>query len=155
MSKKTPQQAIVNLLEAMLLILLVLVAAYVSLGRMLIPRVDDYRPQIERLLSAALNVPVHIQALSGEWHYLDPRLEIDGFRIGNDTAGITFNRLTVELNSFQSLLERDLVVSDLFIDSLSLRLTQNPSGAWQIDGMPVAETPPDLSILLTSLPYLE
>ncbi len=155
MKVQNTQRHIVNLLEAMLLGLLILVAAYVSIGRLAIARVNDYRVEIEALLSSGLNVPVHIQALSGEWRYLDPKLEIDGFRIGSDAAGITFDHLSVEVSSLYSLLERQIVVSDLLIDRLSLKLVQSSTGGWHVDGMPVADNPPELSVLLTSVPYLK
>ena len=155
MKAQNNQRLVVNSLEAMLLGLLILVAAYVSIGRLAIAHVNDYRVNIEELLSNALNVPVHIGALRGEWHYLDPKLEIDGFRIGNAAAGITFDHLSVELNSLHSFLERQIVVSDLLIDSLSLKLAQDTAGNWYVDGMPVADNPPDFTALLTSVPYLE
>ena len=155
MKAQNTQRLVVNSLEAMLLGLLILVAAYVSIGRLAIANVNNYRVNIEQLLSNALNVPVHIGALRGEWRYLDPKLEIDGFRIGNAAVGITFDHLSVELNSLHSFLERQIVVSDLLIESLSLKLVQDPAGSWYVDGIPVADNPPDLTVLLTSVPYLE
>ncbi|MDP4910791.1 MAG: hypothetical protein NWR09_02780, partial [Pseudomonadales bacterium] len=103
---QTTRRLLINLFEATLLGLLILAAAYVSIGRLLISQVDSYRPAIERLLTETLQVPVHIGALSGDWHYLDPQLNVDGFRIGyaagdaagdvagdGDAAGIYFEHL--------------------------------------------------------------
>ena len=87
---QTTRRLLINLFEATLLGLLILAAAYVSIGRLLISQVDSYRPAIECLLTETLQVPVHIGALSGDWHYLDPQLNVDGFRIGyaaGDAAG--------------------------------------------------------------------
>ncbi len=47
----------------------------------LLPRVDSYRPQIERLLGEALERQVRIDALSADWTGLHPHLALRGLTL--------------------------------------------------------------------------
>ncbi|MFT4718902.1 MAG: hypothetical protein ACI9SB_000063 [Candidatus Azotimanducaceae bacterium] len=156
MIKTSPRRVFVNLVEATTLLVLILLAAYVSIGRLVISQVDMFREAIETRLSSALQVPVHISSLQGEWSYLDPRIIINGFSIGTSTErGITFDRMSVGINSVLSLVEADLVVSDLAVDRLSFRLKQSPNGVWAIDGLPARDTRLNLEPLLASMPHVK
>jgi uncharacterized protein (TIGR02099 family) len=156
MIKTSPRRVFVNLLEAAIFLVLLLLAAYVSIGRLMISQVDMFRDVIESRLSSVLQVPVHISSLQGDWTYLDPRITINGFSIGTSTDdGITFDRMTVCINSVLSLVEADLVISELAVDRLSFRLRQNAEGVWAIDGLPVRDNRLNLEPLLASVPHLE
>ena len=156
MIKTSSRRVFVNLLEATILLVLLLLAAYVSIGRLLISQVDMFRDAIESRLSSVLQVPVHISNLQGDWSYLDPRIIINGFSIGTATdRGITFDRMSVGFNSVLSLVEADLVISELAIDRLSFRLQQNADGVWAIDGLPRRENGLNLKPLLASVPHLK
>ncbi|MFT6839716.1 MAG: hypothetical protein ACJAWK_000473 [Candidatus Azotimanducaceae bacterium] len=156
MIKTSSRRVFVNLVEATVLLVLLLLAAYVSIGRLVISQVDIFRDTIEARLSSVLQMPVHISSLQGDWSYLDPRIIINGFSIGTATdRGITFDRMSVCINSVLSLVESDLVISELAIDRLSFRLRQNAEGVWAIDGLPARENSLNLEPLLASVPHLK
>ena len=99
-----------NLLQGGLLALLLVLASYVTIGRILIANVDAYRSQITNLLAANLGVPVHIQELRGDWAYLDPTLKIEKLDLG-DLNSIKLNEVSVTVDVIGSLREGTLISS--------------------------------------------
>ena len=76
MSNQHHSKWLANLLQGGLLSLLLLLASYVTIGRILIANVDAYRSQITSVLSEQLGTPVQVGRFEGEWSYLDPTLTI-------------------------------------------------------------------------------
>ncbi|MDP4910792.1 MAG: hypothetical protein NWR09_02785, partial [Pseudomonadales bacterium] len=72
-----------------------------------------------------------------------------------DAAGIYFEHLSLRINSLISLLEGNLVVSQLAIDRLALQLVQDSSGHWQLAGLPASNKPFAVDPLLASMAHLK
>lgn len=56
---------------------------YLTLHFLVLPRIADYRGEVERQASAALGQPVTIAHLAADWEWLRPRFHVDGVRILN------------------------------------------------------------------------
>ena len=57
---------------AALVVALMLLAVYVSVGRIVMPRLGNYQTQIEAALSDRLGMQVAAQSLQGDWQGLQP-----------------------------------------------------------------------------------
>ncbi len=71
-----------------LLVVLVIVyfafcAAFLSLRYVILPNIDHYKPEVERLASHFISRPVTINALYADWSGLNPRLRLDNLVIYN------------------------------------------------------------------------
>ncbi|MEX2327130.1 MAG: hypothetical protein WD558_05320, partial [Pseudomonadales bacterium] len=71
-----------SIASGVILVLLIVLACYVSIGRILVTNIDTFRTDIEAALSDALNIDVRVEGLRGDWAYLDPELHIDRLTIG-------------------------------------------------------------------------
>ena len=90
------------MLLAVLLLSLCLAAVYVSIGRVLINTIDHFRPNIETLVSDALNIPVSIRMLDGSWTYLDPKIIVEGLVIGSvENPAIRLRHVVLELDTVE------------------------------------------------------
>ena len=152
MSNQHHSKWLANLLQGGLLSLLLLLASYVTIGRILIANVDAYRSQITSVLSEQLGTPVQVGRFEGEWSYLDPTLTIEQLSIG-DGGDARISVLTVTVDVVASLRERTLIVREVFSRGLRLQLV-NEDGRWQVKGLPTSNKPFDPAPLLKSLSYL-
>ena len=141
-----------NLLQGGLLLLLLLLASYVTIGRILIANVDTYRTQITSLLSGQLGTEVQIGRLAGDWSYLNPTLTIEQLFIG-DEQEVSVEVFTVTVDVIASLTEQTLILREVFSRGLRLELV-NEQDRWVVKGLPAAEEPFDPMPLVKSLGYL-
>src|SRR5690554_1019479 len=63
---------------------LVLLALYTSVGRQLMPLLETKQTDIEQWLSERLRQPVTMSSIQGGWQGLSPVLEIEGLQIGGE-----------------------------------------------------------------------
>lgn len=131
-----------------LLLMLVLLALYVSLGRQLTPSVSNYQTEIEQRLSEALDAQVTLQSVTGQWLGFSPRFNLRGLRIAGDMssdgqapAALELDAVEIEADIPASLLQRKLVLATTRIDQLNLDFTQMPDGRWQLSGLGTGAAP--------------
>jgi uncharacterized protein YhdP len=105
----------------LLMISLVCLALYVSIGRQVTPQVSEYKDWLEQRLSSELGVAVRIGRLSGEWLQFTPRFVLEDVSLGQP-AGLTLQRVTVSPSLTESLRQRRLVVGNTSVDSLDIDL---------------------------------
>ena len=112
--KKLRQQTVLVIVVAV-----VLLAAYVSIGRQFMPAVSQYRGFFEQQLSAVAGVPVSIDKLTGSFSGFNPILQIDGLNLkvsdsqesGQPTSGaLYFNSATIVLDVPMSIWRRQWVL---------------------------------------------
>jgi uncharacterized protein (TIGR02099 family) len=117
------------------LVALLLLAAWVGLGRELMPLVANYKERLEARLTARIGVPVHIRALRGEWDGLAPYFVADDIELRDprqpDRVLLRLPGLTTRPALLPSLLNREprLVTT---LNGLSLHLQQKPDGQMEI-----------------------
>lgn len=133
-----------NFIWGIVLVLLILVALYVVIGRQLVGSVSDYRDQLEGVLSERLGQPVRIERLEGAWQELDPVIRLSGIEVlpqgVSDEAAAHIESMRIRLDSFSSLLRQRLIFREFVASGLDLTLEQLPSGAMTIQGIPLAHS---------------
>ena len=65
----------------------VVAIALLVLRYVVLPRIDDWRPDIEALISRQLGMPVTMAHIAADWKGLHPRVQIEGVRIDQDGDG--------------------------------------------------------------------
>lgn len=137
-----------SLLLTIGLVLLLVVAVYVSLGRQLLPYVVNYRADIEAELSASIGQQVQIGSLQGGWNRFNPIISLHQvliFPAGSSASAqvMLLDNLTLELDSWSSLLSRRWVLADIEVISPEFTLAEQEDGSWQLRGF---ETGPDMAM---------
>lgn len=105
-------------------------AVVVSVGRLIAPYADTFRPTVEQFLARALNQPVRIERIEASWPRLSPRITMHGLEVGHpnqllldvDRARLDFklyNLIRPGRNSFA-----------LVVLGLNLVLVQDEQGRW-------------------------
>ena len=104
-----------------------MLALYTSLGRTLIPLVENWRPELEQQLSLALGQPVQVKALEGDWRFLFPIVRIREIHIGTD-ASLSVGRVEVELDPAMSIYHRLPVFRRIEVEGVSGYFRRTESG---------------------------
>ncbi|WP_027874576.1 YhdP family protein [Spongiibacter marinus] len=121
------------LVWSLALLLLVLLALYVSLGRQYIGLVSRYQTEIFNELEAALGIELQAEALTGSWSGLSPVLRLESLDIGG--GAIKLDRAKVVLDPIGSLLGVGPRLKQLRVGHIELDLLQDKAGRWSIPGM--------------------
>ncbi|MBL4828062.1 MAG: TIGR02099 family protein [Spongiibacteraceae bacterium] len=119
---------------------LVLVAAYVSIGRYYITYVERYQNDlIERFVSYS-GLPLKADRLYGRWSYLSPVLTMEGLVLQSPDQGdepvLLTESVSFQLDPLGSLLNGSLQVKQLTLTGVHGELIENQSGRWQLKGYP-------------------
>jgi uncharacterized protein (TIGR02099 family) len=139
------------LLTASLILLLVL-AVYVSLGRQLMPYVSNYHQDIEAQLSERLGQTLRFGVIEGRWSRFNPILTLRDVTISAPLSGagappnfptLQVNNLSLELNAWASLLQWRWLLSSITIESPEFTLEESADGRWQLYGF---ESDPNLAL---------
>lgn len=115
-------------------LLLVLLAVYVSLGRMLLPRLNQYQAPIQDYLSQRLGAEVAFNNLRGQWRGFQPQVALDDFSLNFPGGSQTFqfDALTLQLDVWHSLWQRQPVFSHLQFSGIEIALQQQADGRWAL-----------------------
>lgn len=137
------------------LLLLVLVALFVSIGRQLIVLVDDYKYQLTNTLSETLKTPVTIGRLEGGWSILSPTITAYDIHIGDDKRNLRVKQLTIETDLLSSLLNQQVKIASIQAEELQLQVVENVDGNWSVGGIPRQKDPITPEIILTQLQHFK
>jgi uncharacterized protein (TIGR02099 family) len=140
--KKLRQQTVIFIVVAV-----VLMAAYVSIGREFMPAVSQYTEFFEQQLSAVAGIPVSIEKITGSFSGFNPILQIEGLNLKvNDgqesdqqgSAGaLYFSSATIVLDVPMSIWRREWVLQDFRVENLEMNVEQTTNGSWKLQGMSV------------------
>ncbi|MBI2306677.1 MAG: TIGR02099 family protein [Rhodocyclales bacterium] len=124
-----------------------LLAAYFAFAGLILtlrysvlPNIEHYRGDIERMASKALDLPVRIDGIAAGWAGLNPDLTLYGVTVA-DAGGrpaLAFSRVEAILD-WSSLLRRQLRLSLLAIDEPVLHIRRDAAGKLFVAGIPVSE----------------
>lgn len=115
---------------------ILLVAAYLALGRQFFPYVDRYEAPLAAFLSERLGAEVGIGQLTGGWQRFNPILVAEDITVG-DTASV--RRLVLEPSVIQSLATLSPVFRRFELEGFVADLEQRPQG-WRLAGLTAPET---------------
>ncbi len=128
---------------------LLVVALLASWARYTAEQIDQYRPQLEALLSDRLGQSVRIDALSASWDGPDPVLQAEGVTIAHRDApqqdAVSLQHLLLRLDGPRSLLRARLVFQRMEADGLDLVLVQHDDGHLSVEGLTLPEPGPGLT----------
>lgn len=133
---------------AAFVVALMLLAVYVSVGRIVMPRLDNYQAQIETVLSDRLGMQVVVQSLQGEWQGLQPVASLQQVSVHPLTSDqdapplkpvLEIRQLVMKLDVVASVLAMQPVFSTLTLDGMHFDLLQDQQGKWSVSGMPAGE----------------
>ena len=139
--KKIYQQLILLVVVA-----LVLAAAYVSIGRQFMPAISGYSEFLEEQLYDATGLVVAIESLSGEFQGFNPVININGLSllVGDLAAEIdaraplNFDSATIIVDVPRSIWQRRWVFEEFSVQHLELAVVQDETGNWQLGTMSAA-----------------
>lgn len=126
-----------NALWVALIILVVTLASYVSLGRLLSANLANYRVEILQVLNQRLPFGIEAQQVSGEWQSFTPALVLTGLRItipGSESRPLELTRGRMGVDVLNSLRTRSLQMTRLVLDGLSLRGELSRDGGFKLVG---------------------
>jgi uncharacterized protein (TIGR02099 family) len=133
---------IVRYLWIILITGLMLVAAYVSIGRIVMPRLANYQAPIEAALTERLGMRVKVQSLQGGWQGFQPTVKLTKITVtppseATQQAAAALNIQTIEmqLDVIASVLSKKPIFSSLMLDGVNFELAQNDVGQWHLVGV--------------------
>ncbi|HTH74379.1 MAG TPA: AsmA-like C-terminal region-containing protein [Trinickia sp.] len=116
-------------------------ALFIGLRYVVLPRIDDFRPRIEALVSERLHAQVRIGKLAPYWAGLEPGVDVTGLvildRHGN--RALTVPHATGTL-SWSSLLRVRPVLASLVIERPDVLAAREPDGSLWVAGVQVPTT---------------
>lgn len=105
-----------------------------------LPRVDEWRPEIEKAISDAAGVPVQFDSIDAEWFGLNATLNIKNLRILDKENVAQLGIPSVQaIVSWRSLLRMEPIFRYLGVDELILVARRAPDGQLTIGGFEVAQ----------------
>lgn len=110
--------------------------AWLTLHWGILPRLDQWRPEIEAQASGALGVPVRIERLSVRSSGWMPTFEVDGLRLldGQGRDALRLTRVVAALSP-QSLLVLEPRFAQLLVEDVSLDIRRSLDGAIHVAGL--------------------
>lgn len=117
-------------------LLLMLLALYVSVGRELTPLVAEYQGEIEARAQQALGMPVRIGRLSGGWQHFAPVLLVHDVSLGDQAGALHLEQVRVIPDVLGSLLAGQIILADLQVEGLRISLREGLDGQWSLEGVP-------------------
>lgn len=107
-----------------------------------LPQIENFRPNIEQLLSESINRPVSIRGIDAYWVGLRPALSLGGFEVRDQhqRSALMLDRVEAEL-AWDSLLFMQLRLARLEILGPNLVLRRDPDGKLFVAGLEIDTAP--------------
>lgn len=137
------QRWLLRTLNGVILLLvgwLLAAAAYVSLGRMLVPTVENYQQELVAQVEELTGRHIELRSLQGQMQGAQPVLTLRGLRVHESLqpdSEVLFDLddVTARLNVWRSLWLRRPVMDALQIRGLALSLSEDEQGQWHLQGV--------------------
>lgn len=135
---------------------LVLVAAYLSIGRIIAYSVAANQQQVEDFLHENGFDYVTLGAIEGTWQAFDPRFRVKNLRFGPaDESIVEIDELELRLNSLRSFVSRTPIVTEMEVSGVRFTLERDDSGWFSIKGVRRGDGSYNPRYVLDSLPHLQ
>ncbi len=121
----------------LVLLLLVVTAAYLSTGRILLSLASTQKDWLEANLAEVLGLELTVGEVQGAWFGFNPILRLYDLEIIQDQASDVIHSLqalNVTLDIPRSLFQRQFVINRILINEMSLLLVEDETGTWQLSG---------------------
>lgn len=126
------------LLVILVIFYFVFCGAFLSLRYLVLPNIDHYKPEVEKLASHFINRPVTINAIYANWNGLNPRLRLDNLIIYNQQGerALVLPEVTATL-SWWSAVTAQLRLDQLEISRPDLEIERDSEGRIFVGGIAV------------------
>ena len=125
---------------------LLLMAAYVVVGRQLMLLVPDYRERLEQIFEDRIQTPLTIAELNGTMSGLVPQFVARQIRLPapEGEAPLVLGEVVLSIDVLRSLWHRDLVLEELSVRGVDLSLVRGDDGKIRLRGLDVlGQSDPD------------
>ncbi|NKB33948.1 MAG: hypothetical protein GKR91_12700 [Pseudomonadales bacterium] len=129
-------------LVMLVLVSVILLAAYVSAGRQFMPVVSRYASTFEERIVEFTGVPVSVDSLTGTFEGFNPQIRVNGLRLlvgataeDENASALVFNSATVIVDIPRSIWERRWILEDFVVETLEINFQQDAEGSWQLAGL--------------------
>lgn len=122
--------------------LLVILAVYVSVGRLVVTNVSNWHDEILQALNARGPFVVEAERIHGEWRSFSPVLVLSGLRLGiagSDEPPLALSQGRATVDVLNSLRTGALQLSRTVLEDLSLYGELTRSGALRLQGLGAAD----------------
>lgn len=129
-------------LVAACLVYFAVAVVFIGLRYVVLPRIDDFRPRIEAIVSQKLHADVRIGRLAADWSGLEPGIDVTGLSIrdrSSDTPALTVPHATATL-SWASLLRGKPALATLVIERPDVLAAREADGSLWVAGVQVPTT---------------
>ncbi len=104
----------------------------------LLPRIDQWRPEIEQTLSRAVGTPVRFDSIQADWRGLNANLKLTNLRILDEAGVAQLGVPTTDvIVSWRSLLALEPVFRYIGVDDVVLVARRTPDGQTYVAGFEV------------------
>ena len=137
----------------LLIVALIALAAYVSLGRQFMPAISSYTSFLEEQIAQRTGLPATIGSVSGDFFGFNPIVSLTDLQLAIDeiseAPALEFAEARIAVDVGRSIWQRRWVLDEFVIRNLLIDLTQNADGAWQLSGAAAhgSDDPFDLNTL--------
>ena len=117
--------------------IVIVLAIFVGLFRLFLPRLPEYQEEIKDWASAAIGMQVEFTGMDARWGLSGPELNFYGaelIRPGQETRLVAAEVVGVGISLMRLLTDQTLVVDTLTVRNTSVELRQLADGRWQIQG---------------------
>ena len=124
-----------------IVLLVVLLAVYVSFGRYLTSLISTYQDEILAQVNARLDFRLEVDRLQGHWHSFQPSFELRGFRLRTDadeSAPLEIAAIDIGLDVFASLRSFSPQLFALTATGVNLHVVVAEDGSLLIPGLPAS-----------------
>ena len=136
--QKTIYQRLNAVLWTLIVTLVVLLAVYVSVGRMLMSNMGAYQAGILQELNARVPFIIEAERVSGEWHSFTPVLVLSNLRLSpprGDLRPLTLSEGRIAIDVLDSLRSGSLQMTRVELESLALRGELSEDGRFRLEGI--------------------
>jgi uncharacterized protein (TIGR02099 family) len=135
------RHALRTLLTVALILYFVAISALVGLRYLLLPRIDEFRPRIEALVSEKLHAQLRIDKLAPRWSGFQPGIDVTGLTIRGRDGKLALNvpHATAAV-SWRSLAHFKPTLSSLVVDQPDVLVERSADGALSVAGVQVPTT---------------
>ena len=133
-----------------LVAIVVSLAVLLSVARVLLPTMSDYKSELEAIASNQLGRTVEIAGLDAGWHGLSPVLALEKVRISSPEANdpLVIQKVHLALDLWQSIVSRRFKTRSIDLVGLELTVFRMLDGRWSLDGSTTENNiNPDLDLL--------
>ena len=136
-------------LWSIIVIVLVLLALYASMGRHYLPQLGAYQNQLVSEIEARAGIKLSVGAIEGFWSQLSPGITLVDVNIPSSAdeslPGISIDELEATVDFFNSVLAFTPLFDSLVIKNPDIHLYQTISGEWSLAGFSIDNSNSDAS----------